>query len=41
VPQFVVADPDDSTYLFSLFGDGVTPVQTLINAQGFTMPVLY
>ncbi len=40
-PQYVVADPTDSTYGYSLFGDDVNPVQTYINAQGYTPPTLY
>jgi hypothetical protein len=41
VPQYVVADPNDPNYPFSLFGDDVAAVQTKINAAGFTMPTLF
>jgi len=46
-PQYVVADPNDSTYTFSLFGNDSplgnpqTAVQTYINQQGYTPPTLY
>ena len=43
IPEYVVVDPgsSDSQYGFSLFGDGKTPIQTLIENQGFTPPTLY
>jgi hypothetical protein len=41
IPENVVADPASSDYPFNLFGDGATQPQTLIDAQGYTFPVLY
>ena len=47
IPQDVVADPNDTTYPFSLFGDGQTWPQQLIGGvnnetgQGYTFPTLY
>jgi hypothetical protein len=41
IPQNVVADPNDANYPFNLFGDGSTQPQTLIDAAGYTFPVLY
>jgi len=41
IPQNVVADPNDASYLLNLFGDGSTQPQTLISAAGYTFPVLY
>jgi hypothetical protein len=41
IPQYVVADPNDPSFPFNLFGDGATWPQTLINAQNYTFPALY
>lgn len=41
IDEEVVADPNSSTYPMNLFGDNTTPVQTLINQQGFTMPPMF
>jgi len=41
IPQYVVADPNDPNYPFNLFGDGSTQPQALIDAVGYTFPVLY
>lgn len=47
IPQDVVADPNDTTYPFSLFGDGQTWPQQLIGGvnggtgQGYAFPTLY
>jgi hypothetical protein len=41
IPQSVVADPNDPNYPFNLLGDGSTQPQTLIDAAGYTFPVLY
>ena len=41
IPQNVVADPADTNFPFSLFGDNTTWPQTLINKAGFTFPALY
>jgi len=41
VLQYVVADPNDSTYPFSLLGNDSAAVQTQINAKGFTVPMLF
>ncbi|MGA2807671.1 MAG: choice-of-anchor D domain-containing protein [Terracidiphilus sp.] len=41
IPQNVVADPNDPDYPLSLFGNGSAQPQTLIDAAGYTFPVLY
>jgi hypothetical protein len=41
IPEYVVADPASTDYPFNLFGDGTTQPQTLIDAQGYTSPVLF
>lgn len=41
IPQGVVADPNDSSFPFALFGDGATQPQALIIQAGYSFPALY
>jgi hypothetical protein len=40
IPEYVVADPTDSTYPFNLFGDG-SALQPQINSLGFVQPTWF